>query len=32
MPQYRHPFYWAGFLLVGDGAGGLAPPERGGAR
>jgi CHAT domain-containing protein len=18
-PQYRHPFYWAGFILVGDG-------------
>jgi CHAT domain-containing protein len=17
-PQYRHPFYWAGFVLVGD--------------
>lgn len=32
MPQYRHPFYWAGFLLVGDGAGGLSsrpqPPRR----
>jgi CHAT domain-containing protein/tetratricopeptide (TPR) repeat protein len=28
MPQYRHPFYWAGFLLVGDGAGALTPKAR----
>jgi CHAT domain-containing protein len=19
-PQYRHPFYWAGFVLIGDGS------------
>jgi CHAT domain-containing protein len=19
-PKYRHPFYWAGFVLVGDGS------------
>ena len=19
MPEYRHPFYWAGFILIGDG-------------
>jgi CHAT domain-containing protein len=18
-PEYRHPFYWAGFVMVGDG-------------
>jgi CHAT domain-containing protein len=18
-PEYRHPFYWAGFVLIGDG-------------
>jgi CHAT domain-containing protein len=20
MPRYRHPFYWAPFVLVGDGS------------
>ena len=19
MPEYRHPFYWAGFVMVGNG-------------
>jgi CHAT domain-containing protein len=25
-PFYRHPFYWAGFILVGDGTGTLRQP------
>jgi CHAT domain-containing protein len=25
---YRHPFYWAGFVLVGEGAGSLPPGGR----
>lgn len=28
--RYRHPYYWAGFVLLGDGEGGVAFPERAG--
>ena len=27
-PETAHPYYWAGFSLVGDGARSLAPPSR----
>ncbi|HEY5106942.1 MAG TPA: CHAT domain-containing protein [Caulobacteraceae bacterium] len=27
-PETAHPFYWAAFILVGDGGGMLAPPLR----